>query len=86
MQLVSNWDFLTLNIIGQQILNKDSEDSNSWPTTTRVYAQLIAIQGCNNTQLNNSRSPGVSFRFETKPEIQKGKCSLPPGIHNFILS
>ena len=38
MQLVSNWDFLTMNIIGQQILNKDSEDSNSWPTTTSVRA------------------------------------------------
>ena len=82
MQLVSNWDFLTMNIIGQQI-QKIQKIQIPGPL---VCAQLIAIQGCNNTQLNNSQSPGVSFRFETKPEIQKGKCSLPPGIHNFILS
>ena len=66
MQLVSNWDFLTMNIIGQQIQKIQIPGPR-----LRVYAQLIAIQGCNNTQLNNSQSQGVSFRFGTKALLQK---------------
>ena len=58
---------------------------NKTLTLCRIfYAQTSAIQGCKNTQLNNSESQGVSFRFETKAFSNNSREIDEQNIHSML--